>query len=146
LCAHHRLPVQMLDLDESKVERVGVDDIVFDALAPRVRDMPLEGRRPRGSARLLEQKVAVEERHDDIIGLMDVPPRLRAGLKPPLGDPHMRLGDVDVGRGFGAWRHGPVRVVICPSHSKSARSSCLANADRLSSRRFLLTTHHKTEG
>jgi hypothetical protein len=56
----------MLYLDESKVERVGVDDIVFDALAPRVRDMPPEGRRPRGSARLLEQKVTVEERDDDI--------------------------------------------------------------------------------
>jgi hypothetical protein len=29
--------LQMLDLDEGEVERIGVDDIVLDALAPRVR-------------------------------------------------------------------------------------------------------------
>ena len=55
------------------------------------------------------RKLAVEQRHDDIVGLMDVPARLGAGLKPPLGDPHMRLRNVDVGRGFGAWGHRDLR-------------------------------------
>ena len=63
----------MLDLDEGEVEGVRVDDIVLDALAPRVRDMAREGRRPRNPARLLEHQVAIQKRHDDIVGLMDVP-------------------------------------------------------------------------
>ena len=101
-----RSRLQMLDLDEGEVERIGVDHIVLDALAPRIRNMLLERRRARTAARLLEQKVAVEKRHDDIVGLMPMPPRLRAGHEPPLGDAHMRLRDVNVGRGLGAWGHG----------------------------------------
>jgi hypothetical protein len=92
----------MFDLDEGEVERIGVNNIVLDALAARIGDVALERRRARGSARLLEQKVAIEKRDDDIVRLMDVPPRFRAGRKPPFGDAHMRLRDVDEGRGFGA--------------------------------------------
>jgi hypothetical protein len=95
----------VLDLDEGEVEPIGVDHIVLDALPPRIRDVALEGRGARGAARLLEQEVAVEERHDDIVRLMPMPPRLGAGGEPPLGDAHMRLRDVDVGHSFGAWGH-----------------------------------------
>ncbi len=53
------LRLQVLDLHEGEIERVGVDHIVLDALAPRIGNMPLERRRARAAARLLEQEVAV---------------------------------------------------------------------------------------
>jgi hypothetical protein len=92
--------LQVLDLHEGEIERVGVDHVVLDAFEPRIRNMLLERRRARAAARLLEHEVAVEHGHDDIVGLVSVPPRLRARREPPLGDPHMRLRDVHMGRGL----------------------------------------------
>jgi hypothetical protein len=66
--------LQALDLEEGEVERVGVNYGVLDALAARVRNMPLERRGSRGSSRLLEQKIAVGERRHDIVGQMPMPP------------------------------------------------------------------------
>ena len=85
---------------KAKSIRVGVDHVVLDALAPRIRHMHFQRRRARAASGLLEKQVAVGERDDDIIGLMAMPPRLGAGREPPLGDAHMRLREVDMGRGF----------------------------------------------
>ncbi len=65
--------------------------------------MALEPRRARAAARLFQEQVAIGKRDDDVIGLVSMPPRLGAGTEPPLGNAHMRLRDVDEGRGFGAW-------------------------------------------
>jgi hypothetical protein len=92
--------LQVLDFHEGEVERIGVDHIVLDALFARVRDMALQGRGARGPARLLEQEVAVEHGHDDIVGLVPMPARFRARREPPLGHPNMRLRDMDMGHGF----------------------------------------------
>src|SRR5271167_602296 len=105
----------MLNLDEGEIKRIGVDHVVLHALAPRVRDMALECRRPRAASGLLQQGVAIGERYDDIIGLMGVPPGFGAGNEPPLGHAYMRLRDVNMGHGFRAWGHGQglrVRLVL----------------------------------
>ena len=76
---HSRL--QVLDLDEGEVEGIGVDHIVLDALAPRVRNMALERRRARAAAGLLQQKVAVGKRNDDVVSLVPMPPVSAAGTR-----------------------------------------------------------------
>ena len=92
--------LQMLDLDEGEVVGVGVDHVVLDARAPRVgnvalsasrcasfRPAPLaEGRRRPGARRHSRPHAGAI-----LFG---------AGLKSPFGDPHMRLRDMDLRRGF----------------------------------------------
>src|SRR5579863_7811408 len=100
------LRLQVLDLDEGEIERVRVHHIVLDARAARVGDVQFQRGLARSAAGLLEQEFAVGERNDDIIGLVTAPSRLGAGSEPPFGDPHVRLGHVDMGRGFlalGQW-------------------------------------------
>ena len=65
--------IQMLDLDEGEIERIGVDDVVLDARPPRVGNMQLQRHRARAAAGLLEKQVSVGERNDNIIGLMSMP-------------------------------------------------------------------------
>ena len=76
-----RSRLQVFDLHEGVVERVGVDHIVLDALPARVRNVPLERGGARAAAWLLEKEVAVRERDHDIVGLMAVPARLAPGVE-----------------------------------------------------------------
>ena len=86
---------QVLDLEKGKFEGIGIDDVVLDARKPGVRlvhEQFGDARRPTG---LFELQLPVEKRHDDVIIFMTMPAGFCAGRESELGDPHMRLVDLD---------------------------------------------------
>ena len=62
-----------------------------------------DARRPAG---LFELQLSVEKRHDDVVIFMTMPARLCAGRESELGDPYMRLVDLDGCNGLWASGHG----------------------------------------
>ena len=97
---------QVLDLEKSIFEGIGIDDVVLDARQPGVRLVHVQFRDARRPAGLFELQLPVEKRYDDVIIFMSMPARFGAGRESELSDPYMRLVDLDGCNGLWASGHG----------------------------------------
>jgi hypothetical protein len=83
-----------LDFYESKLEAIGVDDVVRDTGEAGIRSARLQ-RRLCHAGRILQAQGPARQRHDNIVMRVHVVPRVRPGRKTPFGHDHSVVLDLN---------------------------------------------------
>src|SRR3954469_24954780 len=103
-------PPLQLDLQKGIRPAARVDYVVLDTLLAEIRHAVLQRRLAGASARLLQEKLAVAEGHDDVVVAVAVPAGLGAFGEAPLRDDDALVLDQGLGRGLWAG-HGELRLI-----------------------------------